>query len=213
MALAIDGSVHGNNASTTSIGVNLTTTQTNDYIIVVIETNGGPVVSVSSVALGSFTFMASQLVPAQTTQYEEVWYKFSSGTLTADTITVTNSIANFITVDAFGVSGSGQLSAIFDSGGPQTSATDPISITTASPSTMVIAGFRVGTTSPTNGAGFTQIAGANFALVEYKLLSSAQTLSCTVGTGVGTSNGSIAFGIVAAGSSVILGANQKLLVM
>lgn len=212
MALAIDGSVHGNAASSVSLAVNLTTTQSNDYIIVAIEANTGPVVSVSSVALGSFTRMAAS---AGFSFVEEVWYKFSSGILTADTITVTQNGIDFITVDAFGVSGSGQISAVFDSGGPQTTAgADPLSITTTNPNTMVVGCFRPNNANPTAGAGFTQLSGADWHLVEYKLLSTAQTLSCTIGTGAGTCNGVIVFGIVTAVvGGPILGANQKLLVM
>jgi len=196
MALALDGSAHGNNASGTSVAVNLTTTQTNDYIIVAIVANSGPIVSVSSTALGSFTFMAAS---AGSGNVEEVWYKFSSGTLTADTITVTQSAVDYITIDAFGVSGSGQTSAVFDSGGPQTTAgADPLSITTHNPNTMAVGCFRPNAANPTAGSGFNQISGADFALVEDKILSSAQTLSCTVGTGVGTSNGAVVFAIVQA---------------
>jgi len=63
---------------------------------------------------------------------------------------------------------------------------------------MLIGGFRMqSTASPTAGAGYIGIAlNSNFALSEYKPVSSAGIYSVTIGTGVGTSNGSIIDAIV-----------------
>lgn len=204
MALAIDGSVHKNLGSSSSTTVSLTTTQPNDYIIVVVETNGGPGLSVSSAAVGSFTRLGragSAGLPL------EIWAAFSSAALTADTITVTTTNPNFLTIDAFGVSGSGQTSLVFDSGGPQTASTDPVSITTVNANTMVIAAFRDNSTpTPTAGAGFTAVSGANFLLTEYKILSAPATTSCTQTTGAGDSNGVVVIAIVQAAATTTNGA-------
>jgi hypothetical protein len=196
MTLALDGSVHGNSGGASSLAVSLTTTQANDYIIVSITTNSGPVVSVVSGAIGLFTRVGSAAVTGNPTFVMEVWAGFSPGALTADTITVTTTGSAFLTVDAFGVSGSGQTSLVFDVGGPQTGIVDPISITTASANTMVIASYRENSAaSPTAGSGFTTISGANFQLTEYKVLSAGATTSCTQTTGAGTANAGVVFAI------------------
>jgi hypothetical protein len=198
LTLAIDGSVH-HNSTASSQAVSLTTSNTNDYIIVCVTTNSGPVTSITGGGL-SFSRIASNGV---SNQVVEVWSAFASSTLSATSLTINTTASNFLTIDAFGVSGSNQTSTVFDSGGPQTG-TDPISITTANPNTMVIAAYReLSAGNPTAGTSFTAVSGADFQLVEYKVLSSTATISCTQGTGAGSANGGVAFAIVQASGDTL----------
>jgi hypothetical protein len=69
-------------------------------------------------------------------------------------------------------------------------------INTVTANTMVVGWFRQSNTqNPSAGAGFTKLVGANFTLLEYKIVNSAQaSLSITDGS-AGDSNGVIAFAI------------------
>jgi hypothetical protein len=192
--LAIDGSVHANASTTTVTTATLTATHANDYIIACIGSNAAA--DISTVKSGSGTSFTKLATAGPANNFINIWALFSTG-IFSDTVVVTQSGAAFCTVDAFCVSGSGQTSLVFDSGGPQTLTGDPISITTVNPNTMVIAAFRESSAAnPTAGGGFSQISGADFFLTEYQLLPSAGTLSCTQTTGAGTANGGIAIAIV-----------------
>jgi hypothetical protein len=194
MALAIDGQVHTNSGGSASLAVSLTTTLTNDYIIVCITTNGAPVTSVTSAHL-TFSFIVAVDAVGQDIEF---WAAFSTGALSSESITINTTTSAFLTIDAFGVSGSGQTSLVFDSGGPQTGIVDPVSITTVNANTMVIAGLRQSTfAAEPAGSGFSTLNTADFQLVEYKVLTSAQTLSCTQNN-PGTANGVLVIAIVQA---------------
>lgn len=184
--LAIDAAVHINASTTTVTTATLTATHSNCYIIAALLSNAAAdVVTVKSGGGISFARIAGSANP---NNWSEFWALFSSGTF-SDTIVVTQSAAAFCTVDAFAVSGSGQTSLVWDAGGPVNGAPDPYSITTVNPNTMVLAMFREASAStPTAGAGFTQIGGADFMLTEYKLVATATTTSCTQTVGAGTSS-------------------------
>lgn len=200
VTMAIDGTAH-NTGGTISIAVTLTTTHTNDYIIVSISSNGSPIISVVGSTLGAFTRIAIATRDVGT-HTQEIWAIFSPAILTSQVITVTASVGDFMTVDAFGVTGTGQSALIFDAGGPQShagpSVADPISITTVGINTMVIASFGLsGGPTETAGSGFTQISGTDWSAVEYKSLSAPATTSAALGT-PSNSNGSVIIAIVAA---------------
>jgi hypothetical protein len=214
VTLAIDGAVHGTGSAAT-FPVTLTTTQTNDYIMVCVLSNGAPVVSVVGSTLGSFTQLGHTFRPSSPFG-EEIWGKFSSGILSSETITVNTTSSGTIVVDAFGVSGSGQTSLVMDAGGPQVIAgnpADPVSITTVNANTMVIGAFSL-QSGPGNtaGAGFTLVSATDFAVAEYKVLSATATTSVALGT-PGASDGGVAVAIVASsgGGTFVLEPQQRVM--
>lgn len=203
MALALDGSTSNTVTGPASLTLTLSTTSTNDVIVVDIAPNGAPIVSVTSSHL---TFTRHAIVGSNPFTLER-WYAIAASTLSSEVITVTMTSAGpLLTAFAYGISGA-NTSSPWDSGGPQTSGSDPLSITTANANTMVLATFRMGSTaSPTAGSTFTSIAPiAGFAISEYKIVSSIGTYSCTLTTGAGNANGVIVDAVVAASSGVPTG--------
>lgn len=199
MTLAIDGTPnHATNGGTTSIALSLTTSIANDLIVVDVSYNAGVVNSVSATGL-TFTQHATNASPGI-----DRWAAVASSTFSGS-ITVSMSSTATAQATAYAISGA-NTSSPWDAGGPQilsgNNVSDPISITTHNANTMAIATWRmISQSTPTQGTGFTLISGADFALCEYQVLSSAQTLSCTIGTGAGNANAGIADAVVAAGSS------------
>ncbi len=186
MSLAIDGTANGQALANTTLTANLTTTQINDYIIVCIDADTA-IISVSSPILGTFT----QLCTTGSAPYTAMYAVFSTGILSSETITVTQTQAGNIRADFFGVSSSNQTSLVFDAGGPVTGSSAPLSITTVNSNTMVIGTFSTFFISGIGpGAGFTLIPGSdvNFITTEYAVLSSTAT------TSVGTGNDGVVFG-------------------
>lgn len=218
MALALDGSasVSANLAATTQL-VTLSTTNSNDLIVVDVASNGSPVVSLTSAHL---TFSPLHARAGTDPQDIERWFAVAASPLSSEVITVTvTGSGSFNSTTAYGISGANTASP-WDSGGPQTSAaspSDPISITTTNANTMAIATYRMANTgSPTNGTGFTQIAAlaGSFAISEFKILSSIQTLSCTLNAGAADAGAGIVDAVVAAsGVSDTLGGAMPILMM
>lgn len=194
--MSLDGSTSNVNGSTTALAATLTTTKTNDVICVMVLTNAGPIISVSSPTLGAF---AKRTNAGPSPNFIELWYKASPAVFN-EAITVISTSAGYMTIIAFGVNGA-KTSAPFDVNAslPTTGTADPLTISTTAVNTMAIGGFGGTTNQPTAGGGYTQIDNTvnSFMLVEYQLLSAAQTnLSVTVGTGAGTTNRSIADALV-----------------
>jgi hypothetical protein len=172
--------------------------------------------SVTGSSIGGFTQIA--LATRDTgTHSQSIWAKFASSPLTSETITANITTSTFITMDAFGVSGTGQVSTVFDGGpviqnGP--GITDPISITTSLASTMVIATFGL-SAGPGNsaGSGFTAIGGAtDWSVTEYQVLSSATTVTAALGT-PNVSNGACAVAIAGGGIIINLSSIQQRVMM
>ncbi len=199
--ISLDGSAIGNSGSTGSTTVTLTTTQANDVIVVFVVTNFASSTTVSSPTLGTFALRATASPGSQPITE---WYSVSVGILTSEVITISSSGGTFVTATAFAVHGA-KTSAPFDLNGslPATSTTDPVSVSTTSAPTMVIGGFRANVASTPAGTGYTVIqSNSFFALTEYQIVSSPQSgLSVTMGSGAGTSGGSIGDAIVQ-GSSI-----------
>lgn len=195
MALSLDGSGH-NAVSAATVNVALTTANTNDIICVVATTNGGPVTSVTATGL---TFALKALDPPASATDIELWYAVAAATFSGN-ITINTTSSAFLAGDAFGVSGA-DTATIWD-GAAVTGNPDPLSISTTNANTFILGAFRGGTASPTSGAGWTQISGADFQLTEYQVVSSTQSgLSVTQTTGAGGANGGIAIAIKQAGSA------------
>lgn len=198
-SLAVDSSVHAT-SNTTSNALTLSTSGTNRVIIVSAATNGGPVTGVSDTAGLTWTKAGDTMsLGASGSQDLELWWAPAAAQLSSDVITVSYTSGVFNSATALAVSGATSISSPFDGAAAVKwgfASDDPNSITTTAASTLVVGTFRFGSTaSPTAGSGFTLVSGADFAMTEYQILSSAQTLSVTVGTGVGDSNGGIAIAV------------------
>lgn len=203
MALALDGHGHSTGLST----VTLTTTNATDVIVVFVLRNGGGHIAGITDNSGVTAAWQSRVQMAAVTDGIEEWFTTSTGILTGATITFTwtGGTPGFVTIDAFGVSGA-NTSSPFDGSPVSSSAnpSDPLTISTTHANTMVIAGFREsGASSPTAGAGFTTISGADFQLSEYQIFNSIQTNLSVTQSPSGGSNGGIADAIVAASSAVV----------
>lgn len=188
MTLALDGSAHGNVGSGTSVSVNLTTSNANDVIFVVITSNNGTVSSVSDTAGLTWTQRATTNLSG--TQFLFIYRAVSAGALSADSITVTMAGTTFITVDAFGVSGADTVT-IFDSNAslPATSSTLNVTVSTSNANDFLICASTLGqaTTGGTTPAGFTSISDANFQYVGYQVVAATQSsLVESVGHGAAT---------------------------
>ncbi len=174
MALSLDGSVHKNITSGSSTTVTLTTTVAG-VVVLASTTNGSPLTSVSSSNTTGWAQRAGQAGDL------ELWYGVSAGALVGEVITVTWSGAtSYSTLDVFGVGGSDTTSIWDPNGALPSSATNPPipavgSITTTNANDFLIAISRGGTGSPTADTGWTAVSGADFQLVQYKIVSATQS--------------------------------------
>ena len=162
----------GGNATSTSKGIAITTTITNCLIIVSAEINGGPIISVSDVA-GLTWSLHVTTAPGQFTQ--EIWTAFSSGTLTGNTVTVTQTTSDFLDIHVIAVGGPDSTD-IFD---PNASVPDQGGgegdISTDYPETYIFGNIRSSdTASPSAGTGFTAIRSGSNHLSEYKIVAAIQ---------------------------------------
>lgn len=198
---AIDGTVAGSTGSVNSIVVNLTTTQSNDILIAYIEANlNGGDTTVNTVTDTSGLTWARRATNLDGAQVFEEWWAQAPAPLASDAITITFvHAATFISVGAFGVSGTTFASPFDTNAGLPFKGTfnDPVFSTTAS-NTFVISGMRFSATStPTSGAGWTQVVSNAFLLAQVKSFTSPQTnTTSTVGTGSGDENGWVADALV-----------------
>jgi len=204
MALAIDGSAHAN--TTGVLTLTLTTTQANDYIIVTVLSNGGPVVSATGSSLGAFTKTTSSNTGASN-NVSEIWAKFAPAPLTSEVITVVMATTTFTTADAFGVSGSNQTSLVWDAGSPVNSGSgglaNPLSLTTTTPDTMVIGHFYMPSNfnAFTPGTGYTFISNTDYSAVEYQVFSSAGAKTVDVSVTVVGCSSAVAIPLGASGTT------------
>lgn len=203
MSIALDGSAHGNSASASSLAVSLTTANANDLIFVAVTDNGDVVTGVTATGLTFSNLINGVAARADVSSSAKlsVWWALAATALTALSITVTTTNTQFLTVDAFGVSGADTVTP-FDTNAASptidsTAPADPSAITTDAVNTMLVNVARMsGTANPTQGTGNTNISGANFQIVQYRIVTAPQTgFSLALGTGAGDSNGSISFAI------------------
>lgn len=209
MALAIDGSAHGTGIVSAACVATLTTTNAGDIIMVVVTLNHGPLVSVASANL-TFTRYGRQTLVNNGSgdpTYLDIWSAVAAGALTSEVITATQSGIDYITMDAFGVSGA-NTSSPFDSNASLPAVMpglgSDVVLSTTSANTLVFCGYRMGATAnPTAGSGFTTLHGSDNQLVEYKIVAAAQTnLDCTLTVGSGDMNGGVGGAIVQASGGV-----------
>jgi hypothetical protein len=203
MAMAVDGSVSASATSTTVVLSSLTTTQANDYIIVAVGANSADVVlgnvqTVVGSSLGSFTRIA--LLVNGSNQESSIWAKFSTGTLASEVITLTANVTSYISSTAFGVSGSGQSSLVWDANTPKTQASYPPTYVNVTPDCFLIGNWgdwqnNSITTSPAGGVNIASTGDYRSTVV----LLRSTTGTTTFTTGTGDSNNHVFVGIPLAG--------------
>lgn len=194
MVLALDGSGYGLAFFGNSQAAVLTTTQSNDVIIVDIYTQGGPITSVTAPGL-TFAQRASAYLSIVGL---ERWWAIAASPLSAVSITVNSTTNGNLVPVAYGISGANtsspfqvaSVTAENVSGG-----VDPLSITTTG-AAMVIAAYETQLTpNITAGSGFTPIFDATTAAIntciEYQIEASAGTVSPTLATGAGMAQAGI----------------------
>lgn len=202
MTPALDGSNYAINFFGTSQAVTLSTTNTNDLIVVDIVTTGGPVTSVTASGL-TFSPHASAYNSASGV---ERWTAVASGTLSSETITVNTTSSGVLIVVVFGVSGANtsspwQVSAV--TGENASGGVDPLSISPTAAAFVVGLYQSTITNAPTAGSGFTAIldgstSGAGICS-EYEVVASSGAVSVTLNTGAGNATAGIVDAIAPAG--------------
>jgi hypothetical protein len=179
----IDGSGTGSGASVTSVAATLTTTKTNDIIVAVIfvATSGVVVSSVSDTSSLTWTQFSS------TPSGIFIYWAFSSGVLSSDSITATLSATGTAGIIVFGVNGANTtypfdpiLTPAEYNSSVGTATSLSYSVTTYLTNELLIGILATPTTGETFtvGSGFTSIASVNTnvsLLVEYKSITATNT--------------------------------------
>lgn len=194
----------------------LSTSRTNDLIIVDIELNTTltvfeiGLISVTSPTLGTLSLHTyNGLTGAHDNNGTARFYAVASGLLTNEVITINISTetGSFLSAIAYAISDA-NTSSPFDSGGPiahgsNSNNIDPVSITTVNPYTMILGTFReanpVSNATGDAGAGYTQIGATTngYLLTEFLVVNAAGTYSVTQsGAAVGLANGCVVDAIV-----------------
>ena len=177
----------GNSVTATSATVTFSTSAPKLVIYLSVDCNQTPVVSVTSPNL---TWIARTNINSGV-QGIYTYYAIAMVPLTNEVITAVNTLSGFTVLDVIAIAGANILSpfdgsALTHTGG----SSDPLSITTANPNTIILGSFKVPGASPTAGSGFTQYgAAASFHCSEYKLVTTQQSaLSVGMTTGTGTAS-------------------------
>lgn len=204
--LALEGTpVHVNATSGTSLVTPAFTTTKAALIAIVNTTNdgaSGDTATITSITGGGLTWARRK---SNATNLIEYWTASAAAALSGVQFTINYAAAvSFTTADVFAISGN-DTSTIYDSN-PSVPASvdstqhDPITVFTSNAFDFIFGGFRFpATANPTAGVGWTKISGADYQLVEYKIVSATQTsLSVNVGTGVGTATGGVADAVMSA---------------
>lgn len=197
-ALALDGSA-GSNSTGFSSAVTLTTTAAGVVTCALLMNSAGNITGITDDAGLTYTVRETNFSGGD---HVETWSAISAGAHASNTITaVFNDSSGFTTMVCFGVSGT-PASSVYDVNVslPNKGNSDPRTVSTTAADTFIYGAFRMnGTPSPTAGTGFTTLYGANYFVVEYKIVSAPQTaLSVPLATGAGDSNGAIADALVMA---------------
>lgn len=194
---ALDGSAQGTWSAGTTFTVTLTTTSTNDVIIVNVASNTNAPSSVTDAAGLTWNLRTS----VTNTNFIHEYYATSSGTLTGDVITINYGAApSYAAATAFGISGA-NTSSPFDANAalPGTSTSGNPTITTSNANDFLFCLYRgdnitLGPTTP-----FIGIIDNNYQMSEYEVVSATQAaLSCAHTTGA--INGAIGDAVVQASS-------------
>lgn len=181
--------------------ITLSTSNSNDIIIVAAFLNGGPITSVTSANL-TFTLRVRILDSAGGDQYVEEWYAVASSPLSSEVITINGTVnGSYLEAVAFAISGA-NTSTIWDSNvsvpaSNSTSTLLTVSTTNANDFIYAIYGY-ISSGSP--GSGWTQIGTGTYLFVEYQIVSSTQSSLQGTVTG-GTSRGGMMDAVIQAGAA------------
>jgi hypothetical protein len=195
-ALSLDGT-----AEVTGATITLSTTKTNDVIVLVIRSIGGVTVAVTDTAGLHWTKEATTGLVGASVQID-IWYAVSPSILSSDVITPTGYSSMRLT--AFGVNGANTTTPIDPNasipatGGAASETSQSLTISTNNPNDFLIS--TVGATASlgtiTEPSGFTQVISAGTAEdVSYKIVSS--TLSSSAITYSWTSAQTVAMAVTA----------------
>lgn len=184
------------NLSPSGPAFTLTTAHSGDTVVVFVGHNGGTVTGISSTHT---TGWASR----GTTGTVEEWTGTATSTLTAEPLTVTISgTAYQLSVMALAFTGTSGFDS--HSGLPVQNASGSAStISTGATNTLIFGGYFNYGPAPTAGAGWTTVGSYNQMLVEYKIVSSAQSSLSVAKTG--TTVGGIADALVQSGTIALDG--------
>lgn len=181
--ITLDGSAAGTTGSSSTATVTLTTTKTNDFVVLCVQVNSTGVSTVADVAGLTWTQIGVQ------TGTLFCYRAFSTGVLSSDVITITfTSLGAFSSTVAFALNGTSGASALDVNGAlPGTTTTStPLTLTTSNANDLLFAAYSLNTGSGTAGSGWTLVpgSGGNFMMVEYQLVTATQSaLSAAIGTG------------------------------
>lgn len=198
MAIAIEGSVYNTSFGNTSFSLPQFTTTQPTIIVAAITVNNASVLSVtdtSAVAVWGTTPRVTAAGSGGSLRCE-LWYAKADSSFTSNVITINmNAASDYAVGSIFAVSGLNGLN--FDSNGSLPAAaqdaSSPLVVSTSQADDIIIGIYRQANSNPTAGAGFTMISGADFMLVEYKIVSSVQAnLTVPLGSFSGTLNTEIA---------------------
>lgn len=186
--LGISGSAHVNSAAASTLGVTLSAPDGNIVVVLMIETNGGPVTGVTDANSLNWKFRASAGTAGLVI---EEWWAFSRQPLASDVITVTTTLSAFLTIDAFAIVGT-RSAKPFDTSlalpSVKSDGADPLIATNGSYS-LCFAGYRLNNPTGTAGSGWTAISNANFQLVEYQIVRMGQAALDPTFSGTTTNGG------------------------
>lgn len=186
---------------TTSATVSLTTTKSNDVLVLDVVQNGPAVTAVTDSA-GLGWHLRAQAGAGSATIEE--YYAIASNAVANDTITVNFAgAASYVDFNAFGVNGANTASP-FDPNASvaATGKSGPASITTTDTNDVILASYRFsGNASPAAGTGFTSVnASGGYFLSEYDIVSAAQN-GLVVTASTADQNGGIIDAIVQASAT------------
>ena len=186
---ALDGSNTSTGNTVTSGTITITTSNTNDLVVLCSENNGAGTPSITDTSGLTWTQIGTH------TGTIDAFFAFSSGPLSSDTITVNyGTTVGFFSLIAFGVSGVPVSSQLDPNGalpGTTTSST-PLTLTTSNANDFLFACYSSNNGTGNNqGSGWTLIgSGANFMMGEFQIVTSTQSaLSAAVGGGTAIKNG------------------------
>lgn len=194
--LSLDGSNANNVVGGTSQTITLTTTKTNDIIVVCAVAGSSTVSGVSDTSGLTWTHRGTNTTSGQRL---ETWWALATGTLSGDTITITYGASNTYEVIVFAVNGAHTAGPWDTNAGlPATSGFAGAPSISTSNANDFIFGYITGASGLSPGAGWTTLKLFSFSFTEYQIVSSTQSgLSANYSGGSGTVQSGIGDAIIA----------------
>ena len=178
---SIDGSSGIQISTASTIVLTLTTTQTNDTIVLFTTLNGGN--TVSGVSGCGLTWSARTIISSPATVAE--WYATSASAQASCSITITFSYAVANIGVAFGVHGNGTVAPSFDTNTSLAAYAggSPVTYSTNNAADLIFVFYNCsGSATPANPAGFTAItAAAQNSSMTYQTVSTTRSSTSVAG--------------------------------